>query len=339
MLIKKKKNNQIETGFAYQVSATGLTLITSSFGSGMDKIFALFSKETESNNMIQLIAGFALLLVGMWMGYYVKNKLCVINLLGTKQRRIEDFRKDIGLNQFEYKEREIDLSEFFLKMDRECYEKATDLIKKRMETFYSESKEVNKGYTGEAPIPLIMFAGQCDRGAPIKEYYEYQKFEQRLTKLESCQKKRWPTKKEEFPELKLKESLDSLNLEEAEEIVLGVSVTMEIKKHQVQQFNAPFIELQVDEPKHNAIQFKEQVHNYSKKIFDLIIELSNAYPKLRKIHLVMSCQSSLAYELGKKITPETYLKETIIYHYKNNSIPAYKWGISFNEEGTKYVEC
>lgn len=333
----KTKNQQIESGFSTNFITTGTALIVTAFGTFSDKVFGLLSNEPVTNNLVQLGTGFILVIIGIWMKLYVKNKLSILNLLGAKERRIEEHRKDVGLNQFEFKEREVDLSVYAKKMNRERYEEATELIKLKMESFYSENREVKKGYTGTAPIPLTMFAGHCYKGAPTTEFFEYHKFDRKYMKL-GVAKKRWFSSEKEYPELKLKQPLTTLNLENTEELVLGVSVTMEITPMQVQQFRSPFIELSIENPVHNAIMYEEQLQEYAKNIFDMIVELGSR-PKVKKIHLVLSCQSCLAFELGKLLTTETYMKEVINYHYVNDPTPRYAWGVSFNRQGTKFIEC
>lgn len=69
-----------------------------------------------NTDYVQLVTAFVLIFIGIWMSRYVKNKLTILNLLGAKERRIEEHRTDIGLNQFEFKEREIDLSYYAKKV-------------------------------------------------------------------------------------------------------------------------------------------------------------------------------------------------------------------------------
>lgn len=333
----KKKNKQIESGFSTNFITTGLALTVTSFGTFIDKVFGLLSNKPVTNNYVQLTTGVILISIGVWMQSYIKNKLSILNLLGVKERRIEEHRKDVNLNQFEFKEREIDLSVYAKTMNQERYDEATELIKIKMESFYAENKEVKKGYTGTAPLPLTMFAGHCDKGTPTTDFFEYYKFNRKYMKL-GISKKRFLSSKKEYSKLKLKQPLNTIRLEDAEEVVLGVSVTMEIKPVQVQQFNAPFVELSIETPIHNAIMYQDQLQEYVKIIFDMIMNLGNQ-PKLKKIHLLLSSQSCLAFELGKVLNTETYMKEVINYHYVNDPNPRYAWGISFNRQGTTFIEC
>ncbi|WP_169871348.1 hypothetical protein [Shouchella patagoniensis] len=59
---------------------------------------------------------------------------------------------------------------------------------------------------------------------------------------------------------------------------------------------------------------------------------------MKKIHIIISSQSCLPFELGKQLTTDTYMKELITYQYSSTSSPVYPWGISFTSQGVKYVE-
>lgn len=336
-LFIKTKSRQIEFGFSVNFITTGLALITDSFGTTSAELFSFLRGEKLDTNYVQLGTGLVLIAIGIWMSRYVKNKLTILNFLGVKERRIEEHRADVGLNQFEFKEREIDLSYYAKKeMNQERYDDVTKLIDIKMESFCAENKDVKKGYTGNAPIPLTMYAGYRYKGNPTTDFFEYHRFNQKYYKLQIA--KRWYRKKKQYPELSLQRPIDNMNLSGVEEVVLGVSVTMSITPEQVQQFNAPFVHLSIPEPVHNAIQYEEQLYEYVETIFHTIVELGNK-SSFKRIHLVISSQSCLPFELGKQLTTETYMKEVINYHYVNGPTPRYTWGISFNSLGTKYIQC
>ncbi|MGO5010656.1 SAVED domain-containing protein [Niallia sp. Sow4_A1] len=335
-LFIKTKSRQIEFGFSVNFITTGLALITDSFGSASAELFSFLRDEELDTNYVQLGTGSVLIVIGIWMSHYVKNKLTILNLLGVKERRIEEHRTDVGLNQFEFKEREIDLSYYAKKgMNQERYDDVTELIGIKMESFCAENKDVKKGYSGNAPIPLTMYAGYRYKGNPTTDFFEYHRFDQKYYKLQNAN--RWYRKKKRYPELSLQQPIDNMNLSEVEEVVLGVSVTMPITPEQVQQFNVPFVHLSLPEPVHNAIQYEEQLYEYVQAIFKTILELGYK-PSIKRIHLVISSQSCLPFELGKQLTTESYMKEVINYHYVNDSIPRYMWGISFNSQGTKFIQ-
>lgn len=328
------KKQKIESGFATSFFVAGLTLIADSFGTFSDKVFALLNGGKVSNNIIQLIVGFILIGIGLIMYRYIKNKLSIINLIGFKERRIEEHKKDLGLNPFEFKEYEIDLKNCVVKgMDTERYQEIIELIDLKMDSFHAENKEINKGYTGTAPIPLTMYAGHRYKGAPITNFFEYNRFEGKYIKLTKSHK--WYPSSKKYPQLVLQQNLNEMNLSSSDEVVLGISITMNILDNHIQQFNAPFVHLSLPAPKSNIIIFEDQLKEYVETVFDTITKLSTQYC-VKKIHLVISSQSCLAFELGRHLTTETYMCEVINYHFVN---PNYKWGISFNSQGTNYIEC
>lgn len=181
-----------------------------------------------------------------------------------------------------------------------------------------------------------MYAGYRYKGKPITDFFEFNRFSQKYYRLKSA--KRWYWRGTTYPELALQQPLDNMNLVGATEVVLGVSLTMLITPDQVQQFNAPFINLTIPNPTQNIIQYEEQLQEYVETIFKTIVELGNQ-SAVQKIHLVISSQSSLPFELGKQLITESYMKEVVNYHYVNGQTPFYKWGISFSSQGVKYIQC
>ncbi|MEC5231982.1 SAVED domain-containing protein [Bacillus licheniformis] len=337
LLIIKKNNRQLENGFAINFMSSGLALIVDSFGTFSDKLLALINKSQPSNNYVQLVTGAVLIAIGFWMKRYIKKKISILNMLGVKERRIEEHSDNIGLNPFEFKEHEIDLSLYAKKeMNQERYDDATELIKYKVDSFRSENKDLVKGYTGTAPIPLTLYAGYCFKGGPITKFYEYNRFEGKYNTLKKA--KRWYGKNKKYPTLKLTQALDDLDLQRQEEVVLGVSLTMPITTEQVRQFNGVFIHLSLDEPRQNVIEYVEQLNEYVKVIFDTLMKIGQ-HSGIKRIHLVISSQSCLVFELGKQLTTETYMKEIINYHFVNNAEPNYVWGLAFNNQGAKFVKC
>jgi hypothetical protein len=154
-----KKKKQIETGFSVNFITSGIGLVVGAFGTLPGKLISLVTGKGHNDSTLELITGFVLIGIGIWMFLYIRNKLSILNLLGVKERRIEEHRKDVRLKQFEFKEREIDLSLYARKMNQERFDEAAEMIKLKMQSFYSENKDVKKGYTGTAPIPLTMYAG------------------------------------------------------------------------------------------------------------------------------------------------------------------------------------
>lgn len=337
LLLTTARRKKIETGFAANFVTVGFALITDSFGTFSGDMFAFLSGESTSTNKLQLITGGFLVLIGVRMSFYVKNKLSILNLVGFRERRIDEHRENLGLNQFEYKEREVDLRNFGVSLTDKEFKNTTDLIKEKVESFCAENKGVNRGYTGTAPIPFTLYAGSCYKGAATTDYFEYRRSDSTFYKLQKV-KKHWYSREKRYPSLELKQPLPSMDLTTSGEVVLGVSLTMEVTAEQVSQFNSPFVHLSIPDPTQNVIEYREQLQNYTNKVFDMLVEISGM-PGINKIHLVMSSQSCLAYELGKQLSTTTYMAEIVNYQFVTGHNPKYPWGISFSHEGVNYIQC
>ncbi len=110
------------------------------------------------------------------------------------------------------------------------------------------------------------------------------------------------------------------------EIVLTVSISKKITSNQIVQFNnAEIIELSINSPQDGVIKFKEQLDKYTNIIYSIIDKIQTNRPNSKKIHLLYSGQSCLAFEIGK-LLDDTF-PEIISYKFNNNSYP---WGIIIN---------
>ncbi|OFO53723.1 hypothetical protein [Nosocomiicoccus sp. HMSC059G07] len=72
----------------------------------------------SQTNWIQLITGFFLISVGLYLVYFVKNKLFILNINAYFDKRVESSNEDLGLSTFEFKEREIDLIKIYKRINR-----------------------------------------------------------------------------------------------------------------------------------------------------------------------------------------------------------------------------
>ncbi|MDV2884805.1 SAVED domain-containing protein [Alkalihalophilus pseudofirmus] len=335
ILIYQFLKKQVELGFAATFMATGLSLVVSSFGTFSERVISALLNAENSVNTMQFITGVVLIFVGIWMSLYVTNKLTILNLLGVKERRIEEHRSDVKLNQFEFKEREVDLSIYPKKeMNKERFQDAKESIELALHSFHAETKNVKKGYTGTAPIPLTAYAGYCYKGAPTTEFFEYNIS---LNKFEKLKKSREWVLNNHWPKLN-RIQLHSELIEQSQDVVIGISTSYKIQDHHVKQFKAPFVHLTTDKPQPNSIKYEAQLKAYVEEIQNLLFELGQR-ENIKRIHLVMSSQSCLAFELGKKFTTNTYMKQLTVYHFKTNQEPVYPWGITFNNEGVFFVDC
>ncbi|MFC7061043.1 SAVED domain-containing protein [Halobacillus seohaensis] len=317
---------QKEAGFAHSTTTAGIGLITTSFPGAIQQTLDLLTVSSSGTNWAQLITGFLLVFLGLSMSFYIKNKLSILNLLGAKEKRINDHHKELGLNQFEFKELEIDLSRFSKKpaMNEERFLEAKESIEDKMRSFNAE--EVIKGYTGTAPIPLTLMAGYYHKGKPVKNYYEYDKNDKKYRRLR---------KQPRFSKVSqnvLMTEPEVNTLPNTRDVVLAVSTTMRITQEQISQFDAPVVELYLERPDHNQIFTLKQLKAHTRAITQKLTELSQ-HPGVERIHLIMATQSCLPFEVGQLLTTESYMKEITIYHYVSTETPYYPWGITFTNKG------
>ncbi|MDK2801276.1 MAG: hypothetical protein PWQ70_2895 [Clostridiales bacterium] len=350
------RSNKKEEGFSNVLFTAGIDLVLSSFETWLDLILpciALVNGRLTRHDIkniinaspkvdyIQLIIGIILIIGGIGLRHYSKNKLYILNINGYFDKRVENSRQELNLGDFEFKEREIDFIRIYNKAVQNCTlkyvaEDIVDEIKQKITSFKDESKNFKRGYTGIAPIPFIMLAGTFFKREKIDEYFEYDKKEThkyyRLTNA-----KRF-FKKNKYPILRSNTNIDNL-YKQITEVVLAISITNRITTSDLSQFNGKaVVGLSVDNPDDNIIRYKEQLIEYVKIIQNIIKELKDKLPMIKKIHLVYAGQSCLAFELGK-IIDDQQMPQIINYHYYNQGQYKYPWGIIMNGNYTgKYVE-
>lgn len=332
------KSKKKEQGISSILLTIGLSLVVGSFGdiwSNINQmITVVFLSESvhdvikanssfSQTNWIQLITGFLLMGIGFYLVYFDKNKLFILNINSYFDKRIESSNKDLGLSTFEFKEREIDLIKIYKKKSTETtYEEILEIIRDKTTSFSSESRNFRRGFTGIAPIPFIMWAGLYLKREKINDYFEYDKvLTDKFYKLKKDGKYS-QIQKEEF----LKQNYSNTN-----EIVITVSITKNITLEQIKQFGeTERIELFINEPKDNAIKYRSQLIEYAQEIVNTIEDIS-ASGSFKKVHLLISSQSCLALEIGRRVD-DRRMAEIICYFFDVNQDKNYPWGITMNGE-------
>lgn len=329
--INKKQKEEVISDI---LIAGGLQLILASFGTFDDKIFAFLSGTQSTTNYIQLTVGFALLVGGILFFFYVKNKLYILNVNGYFDKRIEQHHHDLGLNDFQFKEREIDFIHLFEKgMNQAIAQDILEIIKKKTAAFIAESKDKNRAYTGIAPIPFIFSAGKEFSREKVSRYFEYNKFNQTYYELKPSKKRRNP-----YPPLQIMTPLSTLSSNSTEDVVLAISLTQKIEEVDLIQFSDPIIHLSIPNPTDNAIEYSDQLKKYTQEVYTMLIDIKNYFPQIKRIHIVYSGQSCLPFELGKLIDDQR-ITEVVSYQYTAQNTPRYSWGIIINgmKKGT-YIQ-
>jgi hypothetical protein len=330
------QNHQREEVVSDILITTGLQLIFTSFGTLDDKLFAFLSNKEVVNNYVQLGTGFVLLVGGIYLYRHIKNKLYILNINGMfHERRIENHHQDLGMNQFQFKEKEVDFVRVLKKgISPDVVLDIQEEMSHKIESFKLESKDKKRGYTGIAPIPFIMMAGKMFERQRMDEYFEFDKFTETYYQLAN---KFFRTK---YPKLskRTQDPYSQFNVITCEEIAIAVSLTSQITDEQLSQFSCPHIHLSVPEPTDNLIKYKEQLKEYVETTYQLILVVHQKLPKLKTIHFLFSGQSCFAFEMGKLID-DNRMQTIINYTYKASERPKYPWGIVLNgdQKGTYVV--
>jgi hypothetical protein len=306
-----------EESLSYTLVTSGLALIDGSFGSLSDKIFAFLRNTPDGVNWIELIVGFILVGCGLYGRQYVKNKLYILNINGYYSKRIEDYRTDLGLNPFEFKEKEIDFIRLYHKGVENTFQDISEEITENIRVFKEQSWGIKRAYTGIAPIPFIMLAGRRFGRETMHQYFEFNKTTGTYYRLKK-------SKFAKYPHLQLHASTDAVT--SANEVVLAVSVTSRITQADTAQFACPVVDLSLETPMDNVIQHEKQLEEYCQRVYEELIKLSRDCPNLQRIHLLYSGQSCLAFKLATMMD-DTRMVEVISYQYERQGTRRYPWGI------------
>ncbi|PEF72930.1 2-methylthioadenine synthetase [Bacillus pseudomycoides] len=336
-----------EQSISYLIITVGINLIIASFGGKLiDKWFSYYtavsvnaSKEevlknidkVSDLNIPQFVSGGILLALGIYLLYRSNQKSYILNINGYFDNRIENHTKDLGLTPFDFKEREIDIIRLHKKgIDSSTTNEILDIITDKVEKFRNESKTFKRGYTGIAPIPFIMFAGTCFPREKIDDFYEFYKFEDTYKILDD--------KKSGYPLLHVTTNINELN-ERTREVVLTISTTVEISSIHTNQFNAPIVQLSVNNTDDNIITSKNQLKEYGEIVYETIKAIQLQCPHVETIHILYAGQSCLAFKIGQLCCESTRMTKIINYQYIHQSDPKYPWGIVMNgDEKGKYIK-
>ncbi len=334
-IIRHFVNRQKEEAISDILIATGTQLTLTCFGTFNDKLFAFLSDTEAATNYVQLVVGIFLVISGIVFHLYIKNKLYILNINGYFDKRIEQHHHELGLNHFQFKEREIDFIRVYKKgINKLTSKDIIDEIKEKVATFKAESKDKSRAYTGIAPIPFIFVAGKEFSREKFHRYFEYDKFNNIYYSLTPCNKRKKP-----YSRLRVSTNIATISSSGIEDVVLVVSITQQILDSDLSQFAYPKIHVAVDNPSDNKIKYTNQLDEYTMKIYETIKDLPGHFPDLKRIHLVYSGQSCLALEVGK-LLDDTRNKEIISYQFISQNNPVYAWGIVVNgQRKGAFIKC
>lgn len=345
-LVLKIKNANKEQTPAGLLIGTGLALITSSFPDFTDKLFNFAEtalsyinsvNTTQTNemdvNIISLICGILLVLLGIYYNLNIKDRFFVLNILSKDRRLITERNniKDLKIIDFKLREHQIDVVRMFDNANKITVNSCKYIfeeIEEKTKRFISESNDFKKAFTGMFSIPFTILAGTYLSATEIDKYFEYNR---NTCKYYSLKEDKWYKKIKTYPKLTIETQSNNI---QSKEIVVAVSITKNITDGDLIQFTGKdILKIGLQNPKDNVIEFREQLGDYAKLIVDTIENLKTTYPNLETVHLVGAIPSCLSIELGRKISLiSNRLPMIISYHFKFGNIPKYNFGIIVTEK-------
>ena len=333
-LIDYLKNNNKH--ISEVIIATGTTIMLSSFVDLTQLFFILLSylnneqinflEYTKSNiDYTSVILGLVIVIVGLVIKKTKEIDLINIFTFDDKKPEIKDINN--------VRENKMDIISLYDELNRNEGKNVDVFVNefnRKLKTYNLEHKNSRNAYTGIASIPLVLYAGTKLKGNDFEVYYEYDKKKEKYEKLKSFSKC--------FP---LDLEFDEKILQNKTEIVLAFGITTKIKDTDLVRFKNISKRIynikREEETKDNSIKSISQLRKYTTQIYNILREIPKEYPKLEKIHLVISAQSCLIIELGKLIDDRN-LPKIISYQFVFNDKLKYPWGLVINgEEAGKYV--
>ena len=344
--IKKFTENKKGEGVGYILLDFGMGLITGAVPGKFDSILVLVgiiehmenpSEVGGSFNWPYFISGLFFICFGVYLIVHVKKRTYILNINAYTSRNIELFAKNLKMGRFSFKEKEIDIINIYQLFKERYEERLLECIKKEIEkktrSFLDETREIRRGYTGIAPIPLVMYAGSFIEREKIDDFYEFNKSKQDYYLLSK-------SRKIKYPDLKVLTPIDNLDRTK-DEIVVTVSITQKIEDSSLQQFQGmEYVHIAIDNVADNAIVSKKQLFVYARTIIDTIEGIAKIMPNLKTIKLLCSSQSCLPLLIGTYSIDTTRLPVLISYQYEYQSAKKYPWGLIINgrDKGKLIIE-
>lgn len=335
----KSANKEQTTGGV--LIGTGLGLITSSFPSLTDKTFNFgVTVLTDTNtvnssevNLISLICGFILILLGIYYSKNIRDRFFVLNILSKDRKLISDRKtvKELNISDFKLRETQIDVVRMFNdanNITQGSCKYIVEEIEEKTKKFINQSSDFKKAFTGMFSIPFTILVGTYLSATEIDGYLEYNR---NKSKYYSLKEKKWYSKKARYPDLNIE--IQDTNIQ-SKEIVVAISITKNIIDEDLVQFRGKdTLKIGLQNPKDNVIEFREQLNDYTQSILETIENLKTTYLNLETIHLVGAMPSCLSIELGRKISlNRNRLPLIISYHFKFGNTPKYNFGIIVTEK-------
>lgn len=340
LLIKKCLVKDTSTDVATVMITAGVGLIVNAFSRSKEVVVAIIAsfaniKVSIETEPLAVVAGFLLIASGIIYKRTIKDRTYILNMYGMySQLDISDIQhvEELNLTDFKVKESIIDIVDIFRHgaMSKEKHEIIRNKISKRCNAFKSRSADFKACFTGMAPIPYTMYAGNCLSAGSIRRFFEYKRAESKYIELKK--------KSSYYPKLRIKKCEPN---NDSEDVLVTISVTAPVLDADVIQFkDYDRMDIKLENPANNIITSISQLNNYVTTIVDEIEKLKADYPKLRTVHIAASIPSCLAEQLGEKfMLNSNRLPKMVAYHYDTKQNPRYQFGVvvSGSESGNLVV--
>lgn len=340
-----------DTNVANRIMILGFMLIGSTIPDVKDTIIEIISQllgiKIATNGVSYVycwIFGLLLIILGIIVSKDIKDRIFILNIFGIfSQMEISDpiNVKTLNLSDFKIKESIIDFVDTFKSgINIDTNRLIVEKIKKECTKFSDRSNGFKSCYTGMAPIPYTILAGTYLSNSKVERYFEYKRSESKYYEVKDKKFK----KIKDYPEFEIE--IPQTQNRDSEEIVVAISITRKVQVSDLEQFSdKDIVNFYVDDPIDNLIVSKKQLQDYKTKFINYLESIKTYYPNIKTIHLVASIPSCIALEMGKMINLNgNRIPEVIVYHFNQNSIPKYQFGIvvtenPFNNQKGRLIEC
>ncbi|WP_163537587.1 SAVED domain-containing protein [Gracilibacillus sp. YIM 98692] len=136
----------------------------------------------------------------------------------------------------------------------------------------------------------------------------------------------------DYAKLQLVRDLNS-DKYEATDVNILISLTAEIKKSQLKGSTTEhndIYHLKLVKCKRHAIKCSTQLSEYKEQFRSLLDELYELYPKLTRVNVFISAQTSLVFNIGSSLTRND--KVVFIYNFESKNPINYPWSLKVHKE-------
>ncbi|MCZ2259421.1 SAVED domain-containing protein [Sporosarcina sp. G11-34] len=138
-----------------------------------------------------------------------------------------------------------------------------------------------------------------------------------------------------YPPLEMYEKVNE-SKQEAKDVTILVSLTTEIHHFQLEgmdAYNYNHYHLKLSNCKRHAIVCLDQLNEYKEQFRNLIDNIKPDYPRLKRVHVFISAQTSLVFNLGSSLNRND--AEFWVYNFEINSTIQYPWGLRAHKNISK----